>query len=151
MAAKLTADPDTRIITVTCAPTLGCTELDVVADIYSPLKVDWLTTPSLQVVKFPFRTFGDPKSTTEQIGPFVFIDNISGWRMQPYDDDHELLINGNLIAESDVAGLDFPLWLKRTGRTIALRQNESAQALTSLQDAATLAGLLTRNQFMALK
>ena len=130
MALKLTADPDTRVITITEAPVGGFQSLDVVTDVFSPLKDDWRDTASLQALRFPFRTFGDPKSATEQIGPYVFFNNIDGWRFEPFDSDHELTFVGNLVPESAVQGTLVPTYLARTGRTIPILLEQSAQALT---------------------
>ena len=129
MGAKATAHPDTRIIELTEAPVGGRATIDVVTDIYSDLKEDWLADTALQALKFPMRSFG-PSQGSAQIGPYVFIDNISGWRMQPYDDDYTLTTIGNLVGESDVQGIFVPLWIPRPGRTIRLAEQLSAQALT---------------------
>lgn len=130
MAAKMTADPDTRIITITEAPVSGEQTLNVQDDIYEPLKDDWLATDSLQKLKFPFRTFGDSKSATAQIGPYVFFNNLDGWRFLPFDVDHTLTLGGNLIPESSVQGQSVPTFLPRTGRTIIVPFETSAQALS---------------------
>lgn len=130
MAIKVVADPDARTITVLAVPVNGEGALDVVDDIYTPLKDDWQGTPTLQRLRFPFRTFGDPTGAA-QIGPYVFFDNISGWRFVPYDADYELTLVGNLIAESAVQQLaGYAVWNARAGRTIVLREQQSAQALT---------------------
>ena len=127
MGAFVTADPDTRIITVTKVPVSGVSALDAVVDIYSDLKEDWLNTPTLQKLIFPFSSFSFPTSPDQDIGPYSFFDNASGWRMLPYDDDYELTIIGNIIP-SDVT---LPVWLERTGRTITITQQTSSQALTN--------------------
>ncbi len=130
MAAKVSADPDTRIITITEAPVGGFQSLDVVDDVYEGLKDDWRDTASLQRLRFPFRTFGDPKSATEQIGPYVFFNNLDGWRIQPFDVDHELTLNGNLIPESAVQGTTVATYLGRATRSISILLEQSAQALS---------------------
>jgi len=134
----VTADADTRIIDIDIAPTDGIVTVDVQEDLYEPLKDAWHSTPALQKMKFPFRTFGDPIGT-EKIGPYVFFDNLSGWRLRPYDDDHELIVVGNLIPESRVQGINRPTWLKRTGRTIVLPAERSAQALSVAPDTSAIA------------
>jgi len=130
MATKVVADPDTRIITVVEAPVDGLASLDVQVDIYSDLKEDWHATPTLQPLRFPFRTFGDYIAAGKQIGPFIFFDNEEGWRMQPYDVNHELVLEGNLVGEAAVLGLDSDTWLARPGRTILIQDLLSNQALT---------------------
>jgi hypothetical protein len=129
MAPKVTADPDTRIIAVTEAPIAGLATLDVQKDVYSALKDDWHNTPTLQQLRFPFRSFGDFAGIGKQIGPYVFFDNQAGWRLQPYDVDHELTLEGNLVGEAAVVQLTLGSWLPRAGRTILILDQLSAQAL----------------------
>lgn len=129
MATKVIADPDARLITIVEPPVFGLLELDVVDDIYEPLKDDWHSDASLQKLRFPFRTIGDPIGQAS-IGPYVFLNNTTGWRMQPYDADHEVNLKGNLIPESVVSGLSVPLWVSRPGRTIIIPSDRSAQALS---------------------
>jgi len=124
----ITANASTRIIDIDIAPTAGVVTVDVKKDIYSKLKADWVTDTDLQKVRFPFRTFGDPIGA-ETIGPFVFFDNVAGWRIRPHDSDHDLVFVGNLIPESRVKGTTVPFVLKRTGRTINVSSERSAQAL----------------------
>ena len=126
MGTFVTADPDTRIIEVTKVPVGGLSSLDVQIDIYSDLKEDLQSTPSLQGSRFPLRSFGDPKTLTRTIGPYVFISNDDGWRMLPYDIDHELTMEGNLVPED----VTIPLYSPRAGRQILVRSEESSQALT---------------------
>lgn len=130
MSTYLTIDPDNRIIEITKVPVGGLSSLDAQIDIFSDLKEDWFSTPALHGLKFPFRTFGDPKTPTNVIGPFVFFNNILGWRFQPYDLDHELTILGNLVPEN----VTLPMFVSRPGRQILILLEQSAQALTSLND-----------------
>jgi len=134
----ISADPDTRIIDIDIAPTNGEVIVDIPKDLYSALKDDWHSTASLQKMRFPFRTFGDPIGA-ESIGPYVFFDNLSGWRIRPYDQDHDLIMRGNLVPESAVQGLTLPTFLSRAGRTIPIFLERSAQAISvggSAQDTA---------------
>lgn len=129
MAAFVSIDSDNRIFDVTRVPVNGLSSIDGQIEIYSDLKEEWFTTPSLQGFKFPFRTFGDFKNPTDQIGPYIFMNNALGWRMRAYDLDHELNVLGNLVPED----VTIPLWLARPGRTILINQEQSAQALTVQQ------------------
>lgn len=124
MALKATADPDTRIITLTEAPVAEFASINVVDDIYEGMKDDWATDNTLNKLRFPFTSFGPPLGN-QQIGPYVFIRNNDGWRMRPFDGDQELSVIGNLVG---IAG--FPVWLKRAGRTINIREQLSAQTIT---------------------
>jgi len=129
MTANVQANTHTRTIELLDAPVSGFVELDVRRDIYSNLKSQWQANTELQKLKFPLRSFGDSTGAA-QIGPYIFIDNISGWRVLPYPGDHELQFVGNLIPESAVAGETIALWLSQPGFTVLIRQRESAQALT---------------------
>ncbi|MDH3376164.1 MAG: hypothetical protein OEQ39_04240 [Gammaproteobacteria bacterium] len=134
MSAYLSVDPDTRIISITKVPVGGLSSLDAQIDIYSDLKEDWQSTPALQGLRFPLRSFGDPKTPTQAIGPYMFVDNANGWRFQPYDADHELLILGNLVPED----VTLPVFIGRTGRSIVITQEQTSQALTEIGSAVTL-------------
>ncbi len=123
------ANTESRIIEFIEAPVSGFQSVDVRVDIYSYLKSEWHANNTLQKLKFPFRSFGDPTGES-QIGPYIFIDNVSGWRMLPYAADHELILRGNLIPESAVQGLTVPLWLSQSNNTVIIKMRESAQALT---------------------
>ena len=126
MGANVVADPDTRIISVVTTPVSGAIELDVARDIYSELKEDWLASGSLNKLIFPLRPVGgDPISETTTIGKYVFLDNSTGWRMEPFDADHRLSLVGNLYAED----LDNPIWNSQAGRTIIINAERSNQAL----------------------
>ena len=129
MGAKATAHPDTRIIELTEAPVNGFASIDVVVDIYSDLKEDWLADPALQRMRSPLSSFG-PFQGTAQIGPYVFLDNLSGWRLQPFDADYNLQVVGNLVPLSAVQQIQVPKWIARPGRTIRVEEQLSAQALT---------------------
>lgn len=130
MGAFVTADPTTRIITITKVPVSGLSSLDVQIDIYSDLKEDWQTDMALQRLRFPFRSFGDPKTPDQAIGPYVFLKNDEGWRMQPFDADHELTVNGNIVPEDTT----LPIWLSRAGRSILVLEEQSAQAITTVAE-----------------
>jgi len=123
---QVSADPNTRIITFVAAPVDGLVSVDVAAQIYSQLKLDWLSSSSLQKLKFPLRPVGgDPISATELIGKYVFLANDDGWRLQPYDANHQLSLVGNIFPEDPTKAL----WLSRTGRTITIQVERSAQSL----------------------
>lgn len=126
MAVQVQADPNTRVISFIVAPTDGQISVDVASEIYSALKDDWLVSGSLNSLKFPLRPVGgDTISATEQVGKYIFLANDEGWRLQPYDQDHELTLNGNIFPE-DPSQL---VWLNRAGRTITIQLQRSAQAI----------------------
>lgn len=177
MPATVVIDIAERTIDLLDAPVNGFSELSITNDIYSQLKQEWLANTQLHPLRFPMRSFGDSTGAS-QIGPYIFIDNRSGWRLKPYPENHELNVTGNLIPESAVNGDSVPLWNTQGSFTVIIRQRESAQALTNTvtvggTDAngvanavwakvpSTMAAnsigdqvankLLTKNQFLALK
>jgi hypothetical protein len=93
----VTFDPVTRVISASA----GVRSLPVLRDLYSEAKRQWLDDPILRRLAFPFRIFGgDPLTDTLNAGAFVFLQNQDGWRIRPDEADHELVIEGNLYAES---------------------------------------------------
>ena len=126
MTVQVVANPNTRIISFVVAPVNNRITVDVATEIYSRLKITWLTDTSLQKLKFPFRPVGgDAISATETIGKYVFLANDQGWRLEPYDSDHELRLGGNIFPEDP----DTVMWLSRAGRTITIQVERSAQAV----------------------
>ncbi len=126
MTVQVSANPDTRIISFIVAPVNNQITVNVATEIYSQLKLDWLATPALQKLKFPLRPVGgDLISATETIGKYVFLANDQGWRLEPYDGNHELRLIGNIFPEDP----DTAMWLSRSGRTITIQVERSAQAL----------------------
>ena len=93
----VTFDPTTRVIAVNP----GVRTLDVLRDLYSEAKRQWLTDPVLRRLAFPFRIFGgDPLTDSLTAGAFIFLQNQDGWRVRPDDVNHELVVVGNLYPES---------------------------------------------------
>lgn len=128
MTIQVVANPDTRIISFIVAPVNGRVTVNVAIEIYSQLKINWLSDASLQKLKFPLRPVGgDAISDTESVGKYVFLANDQGWRLEPYDADHELRLVGNIFPEDP----DTVIWLSRAGRTITIQVERSAQALLS--------------------
>ncbi len=96
MAAKITIDPVNKLIIVKA----GVTELNVGEDLYSDMKEDWLTDPELQKYEFPWRPLGgDPLGSGKFVGSKYFLK--TGWRIRPYEADHELLVDGDLYSDED--------------------------------------------------
>ncbi len=132
MAAKFTIDLDYRIIEATDPPVDGFVTTNVLTDLYGPLKDDWHSTASLQRLKFPLREQIGQDTGKGQIGPYVFLFNQDGWRLLPYDDDHDwVFVGGNLRGQAAVEGIpNIRLINKRPGRTITPTFELSTQALT---------------------
>ncbi|MHA1950745.1 MAG: hypothetical protein ACW99G_12260 [Candidatus Thorarchaeota archaeon] len=93
MANKVTFDWDDLLIIVNN----GVTELDVQIDLYSDWKEDVKIGDN---GKHPiaFRNVGgDPISDTQNLGATYFL--LNGWKIRPYEGDHQLDITGNLYTD----------------------------------------------------
>lgn len=105
MAAKVTFDAATRRIIVTQAPDAnGVINLNVKVDLYSDAKEDWLATPSLQGMAFPIDPKGGDLVPIGVLGDSYILRG--GWKIQPYETDHTLVIEGNLFPEADPLVVD---------------------------------------------
>lgn len=89
----------------------GITELSA-ADIYSWWK-QWVQEPDIEgnnhnaeFLPAFSTTGGDPISVTTAISAYYFL--INGWRIRPYEGDHQLTINGNLYVEGGAGAIVVP-------------------------------------------
>lgn len=130
MAEKVTFDPVNRLIIVDS----GITELDVKVDLYSDAKEDWKSDATLNKLRFPFRTIGgDPLGGGRFAGAYFFLQNDNGWRLRPYEGDHELTLVGNFYPEDSAQGIIVPT----VGDFTVLVRLETS-SLTQATDAETL-------------
>jgi hypothetical protein len=130
MAEKVTFDPVNRLIIVDN----GITELDAKVDLYSDAKEDWASDATLNKLRLPFRTIGgDPLGGGLTAGAYFFLQNQNGWRLRPYEGDHELRIVGNFYPED--AGS--PVIVPTLGDYTVLVRLETS-SLTQATDAETL-------------
>lgn len=84
---------------------LGNTEEFSAQDLYSRWK-EWVQTSDNSKYEIAFRSVaGDPVSQTQNVAPYFFLNTIAGWRIQPYESDHELRIDGNLYSEDPSLGM----------------------------------------------
>lgn len=94
---SLTIEPENHVIRLTTAPVAGQATYDVVTEIYSEVKRQWLATEALTRMVFPLEPLGgNPLGGTLFLGKYVFIRNDLGWHVHPYSADHELVLVGNL-------------------------------------------------------
>lgn len=97
MGTYWTADPSTKIFTMTSAPVSGEVYLDVRKWLYSDLKVDWLNDASLNKFYFPVTPLGgNPLTGSLFLGSYYFLEY--GWKIRPYEADHRFIIDGNLFS-----------------------------------------------------
>jgi hypothetical protein len=128
VGTHISIDPNTRTIELLTAPVGGLVEIGVARDIYSEAKEDWLANASLRKLRFPLRNPITAIVRGVQVGPFVFVDNASGWRILPYDANHELTIDGDFFPVDET----LPMFLSRAGRTIMVFTLASAKTQTAL-------------------
>jgi hypothetical protein len=101
MAAKVTFDPVTRIITVTQAPVLVDDEwiipFDIRADLYSDGKRDWLANEDLRRLIFPIRAVGGDSRPGGALGSTFFLK--ADWKIALFEATHRFLVAGNFYSE----------------------------------------------------
>ena len=130
----ITIVPRERVIQLDEPPVGGAITYRVVEDIYSEAKDLWLATEEYTRLIFPFRALGgDPLGGTLFLGKYVFIRNDLGWHIHPFDQDHQLTIEGNLYQQDPDGRIIFEP--QATGKTINIIQERSS--LTQLEQIAT--------------
>lgn len=96
MAAKMTYDTTNKLFILND----GVTSFDVVVDLYSDSKEDWITNSSLTKFIFPMLAIGgNPIGGGQKISTYVVVSN--GWKIRPHEADHTLTVAGNLITDDE--------------------------------------------------
>lgn len=122
MGAKVTFDSENRLVVVTAAPVAGVVTLDVQVDLYSDMKEDIRSSATLAANPPAFLpSMGGVPTATGYTGSYYFLNNTDGWRILPYDADHELYLVGNF----QVINPDLPWWVARPGRTVLISREFS--------------------------
>lgn len=139
MGAHANFDPVNKLITLTTAPVNGVVTLDVLIDLYSDAKEDWLADPVLlRKFNIPFRVIGgDPLGGNITAGAYFFLRNDLGWRIRPYESDQELTITGNLYPQ-DTA---LPIFVPTIGNftaSVRLSTSSLTQAVSSADTASAV-------------
>lgn len=135
MGAKVTFDTANRLMIVTEAPVLAPGEivakqtLDIEIDFYSDAKEDWEANVGGNFRKnlFLFLTAESAGSALPggQVEPAFFrLLNDHGWRLLPYDVDHELTLIGNIVPNDET----LPIFAPRSGRSILIFRDGSQVA-----------------------
>ena len=139
MGAKVTFDTANRLITVTTAPVSGVVTLDVEIDLYSDFKEDMAAPSDLLAANPPpfLNSEGGVPTDDGFTGQYFFLNNAEGWRLQPYDADHELILTGNL----QTSDATLPWWVSRSGRTIIV-----SRKFSNLAQGVSTGGSLTATQ-----
>src|SRR3989304_2177958 len=96
MAQKMTYDTGKRLFILNT----GVTEFDVVIDLYSDAKEDWLSDSLLNKFNFPLLAIGGQAIGGGQvISPYIMLRY--GWKIRPHEGDHTLTVAGNLITDDE--------------------------------------------------
>jgi len=110
----------------------GTTEIDAQI-LYSDWK-EWQLLSDNSKYYEAFRTIGgDSLTPTVEAGDYYFLRNDYGWRIRPYEGDHELTINGNLYGNDTTLPIFTP--------TVGSYQVLIKQQLSSLTQTVTDAGM----------
>jgi len=132
LGAKATFDaPNKLIILDQISPVGGLVTLDVQVDLYSDAREDWKTNVTLNKMRLCFRTTGgDPISAVEVQGAGFFLMNGTGvhggWRIRPFEADHDLILTGNLFADDET----LPIFVPTVGAfTVFARNVQSANTI----------------------
>lgn len=91
MSDKVTFDGDNLLIIVN----QGVTSLDVGDDVYSAWK-RWVIASGAKYPQAFSVVGGDPLGGGRRAGVYIFLNNTKGWRLRPYEGDHNLTVTGNL-------------------------------------------------------
>ena len=133
MGIKASFDTNNRIIEITEAPVIspgaivGQTTIDIEIDLYSDAKEDWKNNVVPRGNVFPFITAesaGDALPGGQVEPAFFRLRNDEGWRILPYDDDHELTLLGNIVPVDPT----LPIFAPRATRTILIFRDGSQVA-----------------------
>lgn len=93
-------------------------------DIYSRWK-DWVTAGNAQYVQaFDLSVGGNDLGGGASLDGYLFLRNDLGWRIRPADQDHILIMDGQLYGYS--AGT--AKYLTRSGRTINIQESQSSRS-----------------------
>lgn len=91
----VTFDGDTLTVTLES----GVTEVDVRIDLYREWKL-WQLAGNMRYPQLFRVVGGDPLSAVINAGSYFFIQNQSGWRVKPPEEDITIYLTGNLVPEN---------------------------------------------------
>lgn len=92
----MTYDPSNKLFILNT----GITAFDVVVDLYSDAKEDWLSNALLNKFRFPLLAIGGQAIGGGQIiSPYIMLRY--GWKIRPQEADHTLTVAGNLITDDE--------------------------------------------------
>ena len=129
MAAKAFFNVAQRRIELTEAPVDGVVSINLETDLYSGAKDDWLANVGGERAhRFPFITSESAGQDTtggrDEPAFFRLRNGEEGWRILPFDGDHDLIITGTLVPNDSTVRLV----ATRPGRTILVLTDGSEVA-----------------------
>lgn len=139
MAQKMTYEPSGKLFILNT----GVTAFDVVVDLYSDAKEDWLADPLLNKFKFPVLAIGGQSIGGGQvISPYIMLRY--GWKLRPYEADHTLTVSGNLITDDETAPFtnvlgDYQVTIKSIVTSNSLTSGGSGAVTLSQTDISNIA------------
>lgn len=96
MAAKMTYDAPNKLFILKTS----VTDFDVVVDLYSDAKEDWLSNSLLNKFRFPIIAIGGQAiGGGRVISPYIMLRY--SWKVRPQEADHTLTVAGNLITDDE--------------------------------------------------
>ena len=107
MGAKLNFNTATLKAEVTLAPDVNdLIHLDWDVDGWSDAILDWEASVTKRGHTFPIQAIGGQTTSGGKLGSTFLL--LAPWQIQPYEADHELLIEGNLFHEEATTRLVLP-------------------------------------------
>lgn len=103
----------------------GTTELNVKTDLYSDWKEWMLTSSNSKYLQAFSTTGGDELSLTLNLGDYYFLEN--GWKIRPYEANHELTIIGNLFTRDSLS----PFVVTLGNFNVSIRSNYASLTQTT--------------------
>lgn len=125
----------------------GVTEVDVEVDLYSDWK-EFFKTGTNSRFSIAFRTEGgSPVSPTSNSGSYFYLQNQDGWRIRPPEEDINITVSGNLVAEDVTLPIVVPTVGDFTALVLGL-QPISEASLVQAPDLALLRKAHTNRQYL---
>ncbi|MDD5416189.1 MAG: hypothetical protein PHE48_04270 [Candidatus Daviesbacteria bacterium] len=136
MAQKMTYDTNNKLFILNT----GVTSFDVVVDLYSDAKEDWLSDPLMNKFRFPIMAIGGQAIGGGQvISPYIVLRY--GWKIRPQEADHTLTVAGNLITDDETSPFTSVLGdYQVTIKSIVSSSSLTAGVAISATDIANIAG-----------
>lgn len=98
-------------------------------NVYSAWK-RWVLVGNAEWVEAFRPVAGDPISPTQNVAPYFFLNTSAGWRIQPFEANHELRVAGNLYSEDPDLSMFAPTLGAYTVTVVVERSASSIEVLT---------------------